>query len=495
MVRLKTYHDNTPDPKNNVEWIPPMTAFIAPLLEKTAGLLLSAARFGAFYSYPLSFERLEIDENTSFWVTYTPDYRPNPSLQGDTEADLAIIGGGFTGVSTAYHFSQRYPEKRVVLLEAKSLANGASGRNGGMMLNWINGVDDPDDETLINIYAATNGAIDMIVDIIQKHQLQVSYRRDGAMVNYTDPARAEQAHAYSEKLNSLGIPTRFIGQSELAEVIHLHGAYGAVIDDNEGQLNGAQFIRALKPVLEAQGVQIYENTPATKVEEGRTITLTTPQGQVRAKAIVLATNGYTGKLGYFRKAIFPLHSHVFATAPLSPAQQREVGWHGGSGYSDDYDRISYSTLTREGNIVFGGGSNASYAYLFNNRTAYPGTPATAQRGFRKMEETMHAYLPALRNIPITHRWTGTLAISLRRNMSYGVMGENRNIYYSLGYCGHGVTMANLAGKILTDIYSGDDAQWRKLPPYQSAFTPLPLEPLRWLGYQMMTTLTGKSPRV
>lgn len=471
-----------------------MASLLTPLIEKTAAVLLSAARFGAFYSYPLSFERLEIDENRSLWASYTPDYRPNAPLIGDTEADLAIIGGGFTGVSTAYHFSQRYPEKRVVLIEAKSLANGASGRNGGMMLNWINGVDDADDETLINIYNATNGAIDMITGIIQQHNLTVSHRRDGALITYTNTARAEAAHEYAEYMQHLGIPIQYLDSTALANTVHLQGAYGAVVDYNEGQLNGAQFVRALKPIIEAQGVQIYENTYVTKVEEGRTITLTTAQGTVKAKAMVLATNGYTGKLGYFRKGIFPLHSHVFATAPLTSQQQQEIGWHSTSGYADDYDRISYSTLTPEGNIVFGGGSNASYAYLFNNRTIYPNSPQSAAHGFRTMESTMYNYLPKARGIPITHRWTGTLGITLRRNMSYGVMGENRNVYYSVGYCGHGVTMANLAGKILTDIYSGDDAQWRKLPPYQASFESLPLEPLRWIGYHLMTKLTGKAPR-
>ena len=145
--------------------------------------------------------------------------------------------------------------------------------------------------------------------------------------------------------------------------------------------------------------------------------------------------------------------------------------------------------------MFGGGSNESYGYLFNNRTAFPGTPDSAKRGFETMQATLDSYLPGSLNLPIAHRWTGTLAISFRRNCSMGVMGENRNIFYSLGYSGHGVTMANLAGKILTDIYSGDDEKWRGLPFYQAAFSPIPLEPFRWMGYQLFTRLTGRSPRL
>lgn len=457
--------------------------------DELADQLLHATRYVNWFNYPTSFERLDIDENQSFWASQTPDYQASPHLNQDIHCDLAIIGGGFTGVSTAYYFSEQFPDKRVVLLEAKKLANGASGRNGGMMLNWINGIEDDYGEMSQRVYTATRAGIDMIEGIIHQHGLKVSYRRDGAMTNFTDSARAEAAHEYVEKMNALGIPLKYLNRDELP----LQGTYGAILDESEGQINGAQLIRALKPLLQERGVEIYEYTPVLKVREGSTITLTTPHGLVFAKAIVLATNGYSGKLGYFRKGIFPLHSHVFATEALTPEQIEALGWRS-AGYSDDYDRISYSTLTKEGHIIFGGGSNASYAYLFNNKTAYPGTPATAQNAFRAMHQTMLDYLPTLRNIKITHRWTGTLGITLQRNCSIGVMGDHRNVYYGVGYCGHGVTLANLAGKIITDVYAGADEEWRKFPFYNQAFAPIPMEPFRWLGYQMTTRLTGKSPR-
>lgn len=448
-------------------------------------------RFAGF-GYPTSWELLEIDENKSLWASYPPDYQTNEPLIGDTTADIAIIGGGFTGVSTAYHFSRRYPEKRCIILEAKSLANGASGRNGGMLLNWINGIQDQSAEMTKRVYDFTNSGIDMIENIIKEHNLDVSYRRDGTMTAFTNQERAEAAHRHVEWLNSIGVPLKFMTPSELKPNIELTNIYGAEVDFNEGQLNGAQYIRALKPVLEQQGVQIYENTPVRKIEEGSTITLHTDKGTVKAKAIVLATNGYTGKLGYFRRAIFPLHSHVFATEPLSKEQLEQVGWHKMAGYSDDLDRISYSSLTKEGHIVFGGGSNQSYAYLFNNRTMYPGSPNSAKPAFDKMFETQTEYLPNARGLPVSHRWTGTLAISLMRNCSIGVM--NDNIYYGLGYSGHGVTLADLAGKVIVDIYSGDDAEWREHEWYNATFKPIPLEPFRWIGYNLFTRLTGRSPR-
>src|SRR5690606_32425307 len=122
----------------------------------------------------------------------------------------AIIGGGFTGVSTAYHFSRRYPEKKVVLLEAKTLANGASGRNGGMVLNWLNGFEDAPDDLQQRIYTATRSGIDWIENTIKTHNLNVSCRRDGCMTIYTKADHAEAAHRHAEHVQGLGCSVEFL---------------------------------------------------------------------------------------------------------------------------------------------------------------------------------------------------------------------------------------------------------------------------------------------
>ena len=440
-------------------------------------------------------ERLEIDRNDALWVTHTASYQPRPPLQGVTHADLAIIGGGFTGVSTAYHVSRRYPGRRVVLLEAATLANGASGRNGGMMLNWVNGIGYDDPVLTQRIYELTSTAIAAIRALIARHELAVDQRNDGTVTVYTDSARAEAAHATVEAENALGIPTRFLGAAELRRQLDLRNGCGAVLDPTTGQINGAQLVRTLRPVLEAQGVQVYEGTPVLRVHEGGTHRLTTPQGEVRAKALVLATNGYTGKLGYFRDALFPLHSHLFATAPLSAAQRTWLGWHGLAGFADDLDRISYASMTDAGHLVFGGGSNAAYSYRFNNRTAYPAGKAGAGRAQAAMEQTLHHYFLHSRELPIAYRWSGVLGITMNRQPLWGVRGDAHNVYYALGYCGHGVTLANLAGEFIADLYGGDDSRWRGLPFYQGPYHRIPPEPFRWIGYQAFTRLTGRSPRV
>ena len=461
------------------------------LLERGAALTAPASPI----FHRLLPERLETDENRSVWTEGTPDYRPLPPLRGETSADLAIIGGGFTGTSTAYHFSRRYPEKRVILLEARSLGNGASGRNGGHLLNWIaDPMSRATPELTRRVYETTARGIRQIVALIQRHQLPVDYRLDGSLRLFTTKERAEIAHQSAEELAALGIPETYLDSEALRGKLSAVGVHGAVLDPLAGQLNGAQLTRSLRPVLREGGVEIYENTPVTRVEEGRNILLSTPHGRVRAAAIVLATNGYTTKLGYFRDGLFALHSHVFATAPRSEQELAEIGWREHANYVDDLDRISYAARTPQGRIVFGGGSNQSYAYRFNNGTAYPGAPDSARPAFAALRATLSQFLPRSAALPISHRWTGTLGFTLARNTLMGVRGEHRNVFYAVGFCGHGVTLANLAGEVLTDAYSGDDERWRGLPFYRSSYLRLPPEPFRWLGYQLFTRLTGKAPR-
>ncbi len=433
----------------------------------------------------------EIDENRSVWAAGKPPYEPQPKLEGDLVCDVAIIGGGFTGVSTAWHLSELLPHKSVALLEAKVLANGASGRNGGLMLNWVNGVETTDTERAKLVYDATREGIDIVERIIRDNALPVRFRRDGTNEIFTDPARAEQGARDVERLSKAGVPLRFLSASELREHLQLQGACGAIHDPTAGQIDGVAFIRAQLPLLLGRGVRICENTPVLGVEEGKTITLRTPHGTVRAGAVVLATNAYTPRLGYFKRGIVPLHSHAIATEPLDEATWSELGWRQGAGFSDDLDRVAYASLTKDGELVFGGGSNAAYDYVYGSRTRFD---RPADKGYAAVHARFLEYFPKAKSVRIAHRWTGTVAVTMSRVCTMGVMGEHRNIYYAVGFSGHGITLANLAGRVLTDLYVGADERWRAQPFYQQKLLYIPPEPLRWAGYHAFTKLTGKSPR-
>jgi gamma-glutamylputrescine oxidase len=316
-------------------------------------------------------------------------------------------------------------------------------------------------------------------------------RRGGVLEAYTSAERADAAARDVEALNAAGVPLRFLSGAELRAHLDAAGVAGAVLDPAGGQLDGVSYLRALRPLLLELGVGIFEQTPVLKVEEGREVRLVTPRGEVRAPAIVLATNAYTPALGYFEDGIFPLHSHLVATEPKSGEAWRAAGISPDiAGFSDDLDRLAYGGLTTDGRLVFGGGSNAAYTYRFGGSTRIEGDVPTAKRA---IEKRMKAYFPRA-NARVTHAWSGPVALTLSRVCSMGVRGAHANVYYALGYSGHGITLANLAGKVLVDIMAGESARWNDLPFYRQRLLPIPPEPLRFLGYHAYTKLTGRSPR-
>jgi glycine/D-amino acid oxidase-like deaminating enzyme len=428
------------------------------------------------------------DDNAAVWLEGAPPDEPHPPLARDLDVDVAIIGGGFTGVQAAFHLSRRFPGRGITLLEARRLANGASGRNGGLVLN---GISDPDPDAAAREHALTRGAIDELEALISERGLPVRFRRAGCLHLATTPRAAEEADAYVEQMARRGAPLRFLRGDALDAVLRARGACGAVLDPTEGVLNGVDLIRAMRPLLVAQGVQIFESTPVSRVREGATVELSAPGGAVRARAIVLATSGYTPRLGYFRTGLLPVISHAIATAPVPPALLERTGLGRIAGFYDDRPRLSYASVDADGRVIFGGGTTAAYGYRFGNATAYDARPGDAAA--RALRRSLLAYFPELAEVPIRHRWSGPLDLTLARHCAIGVTGEHQNVYYALGYSGHGITLANLAGRVLADLYAGDHAPWRDCAFYMKRPSGIPPEPMRWIGYHLYTRLFGGSP--
>jgi glycine/D-amino acid oxidase-like deaminating enzyme len=427
------------------------------------------------------------DTNQSVWVAESEPATPVAALAARVTTDVAIIGGGFTGVSTALHLRALRPELGIALLEAGLLGQGASGRNGGQALHWINGVSPKNDEELLRLHAVTGIGIDIAEQLARAHAPH-SFRRAGALEVFTDAKRAEEAHARAERWSAAGVPAEFIARQKLG----IGGAHGAVRNPLAGRLNGYALLQALRPVLLARGIALYEHTRVTCVRGGDEVALETPRGEVRAKTLVLATNGYTPALGFFKNGVLPLHSHVLATATVDDAAWQRLAWGAWDGFSDDLDRIAYAMRTPGGRLLLGGGGNPAYSYHYGSRVVT--TPEAIARSQPFMQRILHRYFPAAAHVPIEHRWSGVLGITLDRQCSIGRGQVGPNVLHALGYSGHGVSLALLAGKVLADLYVGNDAPWRDLPFHNKRLLPIPPEPLRWAGYQVFTRLTGRSPR-
>lgn len=437
----------------------------------------------------------DVDVNRSIWAleleqASSVPRAPAPPLGARIVADVAVIGGGFTGMSTAWHLAQRFPERRVVLLEARTIGNGASGRNGGQVLNWLNGVANDDPEVARRVFAFTQQGISLIEEIASAHAPPGTFVRRGCLELYTDAARAEDAHAEVERLQALGIPVRWLERG----AVDMAGVHGATLDPTAGRVDGLALLRAWQPALVAGGVAIHEATPVLRIEAGAPLRVVTARVEVRAAAVVLATNAYTPALGFFRDAILPLHAHALATPVLSEDLWRATGIGAYDGFSDDLDRIAYGCRTASGRLVFGGGSNAAYRYRFGGKAAFDPTPRDRERTVAALRSTLARYFPALTTVEPAASWSGLLDLTFDRAPSIGVTGERGNVYYALGYSGHGLTLGMQAGRVLADLYAGDHDAWRAFPFYQRRLPRIPPEPLRWLGYQAYTRLTGRSPR-
>ncbi len=429
-----------------------------------------------------------VDENRSVWLLGKAPPPPAEPIHGEEHADVCVIGGGFTGVSTALHTARRVPDRRVVLLEARRLANGASGRNGGMVLHWVQGVDARDPEQARRIWTATKEGIDLIAELAADHA-PGSFLQDGCIEVLTDPARAKRAQDMVATLRGAGLPTEYLDKDAVRNRIEIEGAEGGIWDPTTGRLDGVAYLRGLAAALRDGGVRVAEDSPVLRVLRGAPHRVECADGVVVATTLVLATNAYSRHLGFFPDTLVPLHSHVVATAPKDDWDRR--GWHGAAGFSDDKDRIGYSTMTRDGRILFGGGSNAAYGYLYGSGTVLPKEPVTA---WPAIEGLLHRYLPRSTDVPIEARWSGTVALTYSRICTMGRLAGDPSVLYAVGFSGHGITLANLAGRVLCDLYAGDAGRWEGLPFFQQRHLPGPPEPIRWMGYHAFTAMTGKSPR-
>lgn len=425
-------------------------------------------------------EKLEIEENRSYWSkVLTP---ASPSLNKDLDADVAIIGGGFTGLSSAYYIRKNFPSKRVVLLEAKACGNGASGRNGAMLLTltedrYMQTSSDGDlDKKLYDLTAAN---ILTIQNIAAAVGIDCELETNGALQVCNTSRRTDEAREYVATASKFGIPAEFWDKEKTAQALGTPVYEGALFDPRSGQLHPGKLVNVFKAAAQSLGVEIYENSPVVHIEEGPLHRIELSNGYtVKATSLVLATNAYSSQLGYLRHAYTPLFDYVGITAPLSDSQLNEIGWKTRLPFNDSRTETYYLGLTRDNRIHIGGGP---VDYCFNNGVA---EPQSASRGYEHLSMQLARIFPKLAGLPFETTWSGLVDMSLDQSPAVGVMGKNKNIFYGIGFSGHGVNLTSLFGRIIADLEAGNAAHWSWLPFLNRFPLYTPNEPFRWLGIQV-----------
>ncbi|TFH38064.1 MAG: FAD-dependent oxidoreductase [Anaerolineales bacterium] len=427
-------------------------------------------------------ETLEFDENASLWAPAQP--QKNPPLAEDIEVDVAVIGGGFTGLSSAYHILARYPDKSVAILEARGVGHGASGRNGGMVLPMTSNeymAVYSDDRTHRRLYDLTVTNLDDLQEFVNAQKGDVDLHRNGAVLGIARESQVEQYKGYVQTAQALGRPIEFWDQARTKSELGIEVYFGSIFEPNAAEINPMKLVGVLKQAAESAGARIYEDSPVFEIQDGETIRLLVGESNhtVTAKAIVIATNGYTSKVGYFKNSTLAIHTPMAATPTLPDSTFLDIGWKNRAGIFDSYTILYHLSRTHDNRILIGSGY---VNYFFNNGLMDRDDPTMLAD---LLQKELGRLYPRLAGMVFEHFWSGVLGFSLDFDPTVGVMGAHQNIYYGLCYAGHGVNLSTLFGKVIADCYAGEASRWEGMPFLNHRYIPLPPEPLKWLGVQSL----------
>jgi gamma-glutamylputrescine oxidase len=444
----------------------------------SSGVLIGAAGLNQIspriWHKPLVFE-----PNRSYWARSQPPQ--NPPLTEDIAVDVAVLGGGFTGLSAAYYIRKTSPHKRVVVLEAKGCGNGASGRNGAMVLTmtadrYMHFSSAPAIDK--RIYDLTAANIRTLSELSAATGIDCELETNGALQVLATSEDIAAAKAYVQEAKSLGMPVEFWDKQRLVSAIGTQAYEAAFFDPSGGHIHPMKLVHVFKAAAESAGAEIYENTAVASVEEGREHLLHTNGGHtIKAKSLVLATNAFTSRLGFFRNSILPVREYVAVTPPLSEQQLADIGWHKHVPFNDSRTEVFYLGLTQDRRIHIGGGSPS---YFFNNGVGDAGDSASH---FAQLQHELVRLYPGLLGTEFETGWDGVVDWSLDESPSVGCTGTYKNVFYGLGYSGHGVNLTSIFGRIIADLEAGREEPWEQYPFLNASLEYVPNEPFRWLGAQ------------
>ncbi len=416
--------------------------------------------------------------STSWWASSSRHAVKCPPLNADLDTEVAIVGGGFTGLSAAHHLRQA--GIACAVLEANQVGWGASGRNGGMAvprykLTYAELERAYGEATARRMHQLAHEALQTLEDIVQVHGLSCDHRRTGHLTpidNDNDRARysadiewlRQRPHDRTPRLLEAAETARKCGTT------HYRAAY---LEQRGVSIHPLEYAQALAGALAAGGVAVYGQTPVLRWDATSTgVRLETPRGCVRARQLVLATNGYTDLTPAgqaLRRRVVPVASAVIATEPL-PAALRATILPDGESATDAKRLTNYYRVLRDGSLLFGGRGGAA-------------AHATA-RHFERLRRDMVTLFPSLHSIPVTHRWYGLVAATPDSMPHIGSL--DARVHYGLGYNGRGVLLGTLFGRQLAAMAMGEGP--RDFGPMSKGrFAPIPFHALRLPAKQIALT--------
>ncbi len=427
----------------------------------------------------------------SYWWQARGGFPPRrPSLPRPAEADVCIVGAGYTGLWTAYYLKGMRPDLRVVVLEAAFAGYGASGRNGGWVTSELPGsraryARGPQGaEGVRALEAALRSTVDEVGRVCAAEAIAADFVKGGRLTVATSPAqlaRLRAGLAHDREWGDGEDVVTFLTRQEMRERINVAGALGGVFAQDSARVQPAALAAGLAAAAERRGADIYEATPVTAIlpaagpGSGGTAVARTPFGDVRAKSVLRCTEGYTAALPGSRRALLPMNSSMVVTEPLPDSAWKEIGWGGSETLSDQARAYMYAQRTADGRIALGG---RGVPYRFGSATDHFGetSPETAAA----LAQIVRRMFPAAGSARIEHAWCGVLGVP-RDWCATVTYDAAAGVGWAGGYTGVGVAASNLAGRTLADLVLGVSSDLTSLPWVGHRSRPWEPEPARWAG--------------
>ena len=364
--------------------------------------------------------------------------RPNNLFTSDSpnaETDIAIVGSGYTGLCAARILKKNGAS--VTVLDRNTIGWGASSRNGGMatpgLKQGIQKIHKMYGSKLAHeFWKASVDAIDLIDEIVNEHSIDCDWERNGHASLATKPSHAPRLEEYGSWLEKeFGHSQKYIPKNQIRDEIGSNAYYGALTDEISGGLHPTKYVFGLAAAVANLGAQLCENTDVTKIEknDSNNFKLITSKGDITAKKVIIATNGYTDRLvSKLKPLIFPVGSYIVVTERLTNELQNIISPKRRM-YYDSKWFLNYFRLTPDGRLLWGGRNDLS-------------TDLDLDDSAKRLSKELYTVFPDLKDIPITHTWTGKLGITFDL-MPH--IGKTNGIYYAFGYGGHGLSIATYLG--------------------------------------------------